>query len=109
MTPQQFETFLTSLGLMTRRGYRVNTVDAIYNAIWENDLDEEVPFVVVNRSSENGDSYSSESRKMVIQFGRQFFQKTGYYDSWESEDSWDGALVEVIPQEIVTISYKEKN
>ena len=111
MTPEEVEDYIKAIRVKTTQGYYVDDLNSVYTALWHSDLNGANSIFEVIKRHSDGDSesyYSQENRYMIIKFNGQFFKKTGYSDSWEGEDRWDGQLVEVMPYEIVTVEYKEK-
>jgi hypothetical protein len=58
-------------------------------------------------SSEGGYEGGGDYMDVVFKVGDQLFKKTGYYNSWDSNE-WDGGLEEVESYEEVVVKYRSK-
>jgi hypothetical protein len=103
--------------------YTIGQVESAIDAFDEGDSDyfyEEIQWTrepiflpelgeeAVKVDSTGGSEGEGDYMDVVFKIGDQLFRKTGFYNSWDSND-WDGSLEEVEPYEVMVTKYKAKS
>ncbi|AXH49314.1 hypothetical protein HWB76_gp087 [Streptomyces phage Blueeyedbeauty] len=102
----EFERYLDDEWCLHKDYYTIHGSRGFWTYLWEETLVLQTKYGTVERV-DVGTDYDDgrEERTMVVKIGDRYFQKTGYYDSWDST-YWDGSFVEVKPVEKTVISYE---
>ncbi|QOI67572.1 hypothetical protein SEA_BEUFFERT_204 [Streptomyces phage Beuffert] len=101
----EFERYLDDEWRLEKSYYTIHSARGFWSYLWDETTVIQTKHGLVERVDASTDyDEGREERTMVVKIGDRYFQKTGYYDSWDST-YWDGRFVEVKPVEKTIIDY----
>lgn len=104
--PDEFERYVREEWYMRKTHYTLHGERSFWEYLWEESLTIQTLHGLVERVDVSTEYLDGrEGRSMVVKIGELYFQKNGYYDSWESSE-WDGAFVQVTPIEKTVVTYE---
>lgn len=107
MTAVDFERYLSDEWCLHMDYYTLHGERGFWTYLWQDAITAQTKYGMVERVHASTDyDDGREERTMVVKIGDRYFQKTGYYDSWDST-TWDGRLFEVKPVEKTITVYEE--
>ncbi|AXG66282.1 hypothetical protein SEA_ANNADREAMY_197 [Streptomyces phage Annadreamy] len=102
---REFERYLSDGWSLTLNYYTLHGERGFWGYLWDETDSIQTKYGLVERVNADTDyDEGREERTMVVKIGDRYFQKTGYYDSWDST-YWDGRFVEVKPVQKTITDY----